>query len=168
MKRVDLRFRQVLSIFLAGVVIAACAPQASTPTLDVVGTVAAQLAADMLTQTAAAPTSTPLSPTETQPPASTDAPPEPPTEPPVPKPPAVIVFAGCWTGPGESYTLISNIDPGPRGRRVVTILGVGSVEGWIIIRNPYFNNPCWIRIENMQIESTTHLYDYPIMTPPSP
>jgi len=167
-KRTGSKARHFLAVLLVGVVVSACAPQATTPTLDVVGTVAAQLAADMLTQTAAAPTSTPLPPTETPTPAITDAPPELPTEPPVPKPPAVIVFAGCWTGPGDTYTLISNIDPGPRGRRVVTILGVGSVEGWIIIRNPYFNNPCWIRIENMQIESTTHLYDYPIMTPPSP
>ncbi len=149
---------------LAGAVIAACAPQAATPTLDVVGTVAAQLAADMLTQTAAAPTSTPLPPTATPTLAFTDTP-EPTVDPSQINPPRLIAQTGCWTGPGDTYTLISNIELNARGRKNVIILGVGSVEGWVVIRNPYFNNPCWVPLTAMEIDPNFNLSAYPVMTP---
>lgn len=145
--------------------VTSCAPQAATPTVDVIGTTAAHLAAQMLTQTAGAVTATPLLPSETPTPIFTDTPAAPPTDTPAPVPPAVITTAGCWTGPGDNYTLISNIEPGPRGRTVVTILGTGSEPGWIVIRNPYFNNPCWIKIENLVIGPQINLSDFPVMTP---
>ncbi len=157
--------------FLASVLtvlIASCAPQASpTPTMDTVGTLAMELAFVMQTQTAGASSPTPLPPTVTETPSFTDTPASPPTETPVPEPPSVITFAGCYKGPGENYTLISNIDPSIRrsGKQVVTILGVGSDPGWIVIRNPYFNNPCFIRIENMEIDPQTDLTAFPVMTP---
>lgn len=146
----------------------ACAPQAATPTVDIIGTAAAQMAAEMLTQTAGAVTvtSTPLPPTATETPSFTSTP-EVPTEKPKINPPVVIAFAGCWAGPGDTYTLISNIDPSIKksGKQVVTILGIGSEPGWYIIRNPYFNNPCWIRAENMEIDPNMDMAQFPVMTP---
>lgn len=139
----------------------------ATPTVDTVGTLAMSLAAIMQTQTAGAVTPTPIPPTATETPSFTETPAEPPTETPKPEPPYVVKFAGCYKGPGENYTLISNIDPSIRksGKQVVTILGVGSDPGWIVIRNPYFNNPCFIRIENMEIDPQTDLTALPVMTP---
>lgn len=154
-------------VFFIVVTTSACGPQApATPTVDVIGTTAAQLAASIMTQTAGAVTPTPFPPTETPTPSVTDTP-EPPTEKPTINPPSVVVFAGCWTGPGENYTLVSNIDPSIRkaGRQVVTILGVGSVPGWYIIRNPYFNNPCWIKAENIEIDPNMDMTQFPVMTP---
>ncbi|NOH03170.1 MAG: hypothetical protein HND47_15020 [Chloroflexi bacterium] len=167
--RLDI-FRNAVTALAAATVIASCAPQTpATPTVDIVGTAAAQMASVMLTQTAGAVTPTPPAPTETATPAITDTPAVP-TEKPALSPPSVVKFAGCWAGPGESYTLISNIDPSIRkaGRQVVTILGVGSEPGWYIIRNPYFNNPCWIRAENMEIDPLMDLSQFPVMTPPPP
>ena len=144
----------------------ACAPQATPTPVDVIGTTAAQLAMVMLTQTAGAVTATPIPPTVTLtlPPTET---PLPPTEEGERKPTVVITFVPCYTGPDESYTFISNIDPSIRksNRQVVEILGVGSVPGWVVIRNPYFNNPCWVRQENMEIGPHIILSDYPVMTP---
>ncbi|MFN8398623.1 MAG: hypothetical protein U0X74_01305 [Anaerolineales bacterium] len=159
--------KKLTLVFLLGLVIAACAPQApATPTIDVVGTVAAQMASEMLTQTAGAVTPTPIPPTETPTLAVTDTP-SAPTEKPEIKPPAVVVFTGCWTGPGENYTNISNIDPSIKksGRQNVVILGTSSEPGWIIIRNPYFNNPCWVKTESMDIDPNMDLSGYPLMTP---
>ena len=159
--------RIIVAVLVVTTFIAACTPQApATPTVDIVGTVAAQLASEMQTQTAGAVTPTPIPPTETPTLAVTDTPAVP-TEKPEIKPPAVVVFTGCWTGPGESYTNISNIDPSIRknGRQNVVILGTGTESGWIIIRNPYFNNPCWVRVESMEIDPNMDLSGYPQMTP---
>ncbi|MCC6299316.1 MAG: hypothetical protein IT314_08460 [Anaerolineales bacterium] len=163
-----MNIRHTLSILCALAIISACSPQEpAAPTVDVAGTLALELAYIMQTQTAGAVTSTPLPPTATETPMFTDTPSIPPTETPKPYAPAVIEFAGCYKGPGDNYTLISNIDPSIRksGRQVVTILGNGNEPGWIVIRNPYFNNPCWIRQESMDISPATDLSAYPIMTP---
>ncbi len=162
MKFVLLR-RITLTLF-AVILLTACAPQAATPTVDVVGTTAAQLAVVMLTQTAGAVTATPLPPTETPTPAVTDTPAVP-TEKPQITPPRLIAQTGCWTGPGDSYTLISNIELNQQGRKNVTILGMGSEPGWVVIRNPYFNNPCWVKLESMEIDPNMDMTQFPVMTP---
>ena len=156
--------RKVTITLLTVTLLAACAPQAATPTVDVVGTTAAQLAASMLTQTAGAVTATPLPPTETPTPAVTDTPAVP-TEKPQITPPRLIAQTGCWTGPGDSYTLISNIELNQQGRKNVVILGMGSEPGWVVIRNPYFNNPCWVNLESMEIDPNMDMTQFPIMTP---
>lgn len=159
--------RKSFLIVLLAILASSCTSQAATPTVDIIGTTAAQLANDMMTQTAGAVTPTPLPPTETPTPEFT-ATPEVPTEKPVIDSPNVTTFAGCYAGPGDNYTLVSNIDPSIRkaGRQVVTILGVGSVPGWYIIRNPYFNNPCWIKAENLNVDPDMDLTQFPVMTPP--
>jgi len=142
-----------------------CAPQApATPTVDIVGTTAVQLAIVMLTQTAGAVTPTPLPPTETPTPIFTETPALP-TEKPQIKPAALIENTGCWRGPGDTYTLISNIEVNANGRMNVIILGMGSEAGWIIIRNPYFNNPCWVRLSSMDIDPNMDMSQFPPMTP---
>lgn len=157
--------KKLTLVFLLGLVIAACAPQApATPTIDVVGTVAAQMASEMLTQTAGAVTPTPIPPTETPTLAVTDTP-SVPTEKPQVNPPRLIAQTGCWTGPGDTYTLISNIELNQQGRKNVIILGMGSEPGWVVIRNPYFNNPCWVKLESMEIDPNMDLSGYPLMTP---
>lgn len=153
-----------MTVLLVSIVLSACAPQSSAPTVDVVSTVAAQLAADMLTQTAGAATATPSLPTETPTPAFTDTPT--PTFPPSQiNPPRLIAQTGCWTGPGDSYTLISNIELNAKGRKNVIILGIGSVPGWVVIRNPYFNNPCWVPLTAMEIDPNMDMTQFPVMTP---
>lgn len=156
--------RKVTITLLIVTILAACAPQAATPTVDVVGTAAAQLAASMLTQTAGAVTATPLPPTETPTLAVTDTPAVP-TEKPQITPPRLIAQTGCWTGPGDSYTLISNIELNQQGRKNVVILGMGSEPGWVVIRNPYFNNPCWVKLESMEIDPNMDMTQFPVMTP---
>ena len=161
------RLYQVLTILLITTMTSCSPAEPATPTVDVIGTTAMQIANEIQTQTAGAVTPTPNPPTATETPSYTDTPPEPPTETPKPLPPVVSKFAGCYKGPGENYTLISNIDPSIRksGKQVVTILGVGVDPSWIVIRNPYFNNPCFIRIENMEIDPQTDLAQFPVMTP---
>jgi hypothetical protein len=152
-----------LTTILAGT---ACASQATPTSVDVIGTAAAQLAMVMLTQTAGAVTATPNPPTATLTLLPTETP-IPPTEEVKRQPSAVITLVPCYTGPDESFTFISNIDPGIRrsGKQVVEILGIGNEPGWVVIRNPYFNNPCWVREENMEIGPHIILSDYPVMTP---
>jgi hypothetical protein len=162
---VNVKSLRMIVISLATILVnAACAPQVTPTPVDVIGTTAAQLAMVMLTQTAGAVTATPIPPTVTLLPTETLTPP---TEEVKRQPPVVITFVPCHTGPDESYTFISNIDPSIRksGKQVVEILGTGNEPGWVVIRNPYFNNPCWVKEENMEIGSHIILSDYPVMTP---
>ncbi|MEW6084253.1 MAG: hypothetical protein AB1607_06635 [Chloroflexota bacterium] len=167
------RFSRIVNVtFFISLITISCATQSAdaTPTVDMVGTLSIELAWVMQTQTAGASTPTPLPPTETATASFTDTPASPPTETQQPRPPAVVVFAGCYTGPGENYTLISNIDPSIResGRQRVTILGIGSEPGWVVIRNPYFNNPCWIELKNLEIDPGYDLTQFPAMTSGAP
>jgi len=157
--------RKVTIFILLSALLAACAPKAPvTPTVDIVGTTAMELVVYMLTQTAGAVTPTPFPPTETTTPSITDTP-LPPTEKPQIRPAALIENTGCWTGSGEAYTLISNIETNAKGRKNVTILGMGTEPGWIVIRNPYFNNPCWVKISSMDIDPNMDMSQFPPMTP---
>src|SRR5687767_9853978 len=120
------------------VVLSACASEPTPPPVDVVGTMAAQFASEMLTQTVAAYSPTPPPPTATTIPSET--PTLAPTKDASIKIVTVINHTGCYRGPGDTYTLISYINvPKP-----VELLGVGSVAGWYVIKNPYFNSPCWV------------------------
>lgn len=161
--KLDVLRNAALALLIA-MIFTACAPQEATPTVDIIGTTAAQLASVMLTQTAGAVTSTPIPPTVTATPAFTDTP-VPTVEPSQINPPRLIAQTGCWTGPGDSYTLISNIELNQQGRKNVTILGIGTEPGWIVIRNPYFNNPCWVKLESMEIDPNMDMSQFPPMTP---
>jgi hypothetical protein len=160
---------KILHMTIIGVVTVlisvSCAPKATPAPVDILGT-AAQLAMVMQTQTAGASSPTPLPPTITPTPSFTETPlPEPtssePTSSEPPKRPRVTEFTGCWTGPGDTYTLISNIDL----KKYVEVIGIGNEPGWYVIRNPYFHNPCWIEIAHLKIDPNMDFSVFPVMTP---
>lgn len=152
---------------LALVLAAGCTPKTATPPpVDIAGTIAMQLASSMLTQTVAAYTPTPPPATPTLPPtitivAETATPEYVATK----RPEVLRDKASCWNrGPGPSHgynELSDNITITKR----VDLLGVGSVPGWYIIRDPYNNGICWIMAEDLQIFSDIDLSTYPVMTP---
>ena len=159
-----IRKRALLGTTLLVVIAAACSSPA-TPSVDAVATAVAQAAYDLLTQTAAAATPTPLPPTATPtaPPTETPSPTATSSEP--PRRPQTANFAACWLGgPGSPSALDSNINKG----KAVDLLGLGNVEGWYVIRNPYFHRPCWMLASDLKIFPGTDLSALPVMTPGIP
>ena len=74
-----------------------------------------------------------------------------PTLTPTPQNPLVTTTAYCWSGPTDKtlkYELISSIQAGTR----VQLLGRGSVDGWWIVKNPRYGDPCWIQQQDVQID----------------
>jgi hypothetical protein len=140
---------------------AACASQPTPPPVDDMATRVASLASGMLTQTAGAASPTPTVTLTPLPTATLEATA---TRPAQVKRPMTLAFAGCWFGPGPEYTLESNIDKG----KGVELLGIGSVPGWYVVRNPYFHRPCWIAAADLKIYDGTDLSKYPVMTPGVP
>jgi hypothetical protein len=134
----------------------------------VIGTISMELAYTMQTQTAAAASPTPLPVTNTPFPTPTETqPPEPTWD---PNNHTVIVAtneaagiskAACWFGPGSSYNLESYIT----NHKEVELLGVGSVPGWYIVKNPYFHQPCWISAAEVKIPEGMGLATYPVISP---
>lgn len=83
-----------------------------------------------------------------------------------PNKPTEPATRGCEFGrllvwPGPAYNMESSITQGES----VELLGVGSVPGWYIIRNPYFFQPCWIQAINLRIDASTDISLYPVITP---
>ena len=158
----------LLRLFVIGLAVilfgAACGSRASTLQADTMATAVAQAASVLLTQTAAASSPTSPPPTVTLTPSPTETEAATPTESGPPRKPQTVNFAGCYFGPGPSYTLESNISKG----KGVELLGVGSVPGWYIIRNPYFHRPCWISEADLKIFPGTDITTYPVMTPGEP
>jgi hypothetical protein len=154
------RFLVLSAIGLIAVMVStACSPQTAGTPVDTEATAVAQALALLLTQTAGAASQTPLPATATVPPSPTATAPATPT--PAHGYPITLNFAGCWFGPGPTYTLESNIS---KGRRV-EVLGLGSVPGWYIIRNPYFHKPCWMQAANLQFDPGANSSIFPVMTP---
>lgn len=150
-------------LFITALVLlfSACAPKPSTPTADTVGTAVAETASVILAQTAAAASPTPPPPTATPVPSPT---PELPTATATPSGPPIATAnkkAACWFGPGSSYNLESNISKSKK----LELLGVGSVQGWYIVKNPYFYQPCWISANDVDIDPSIDLSALPTMTP---
>jgi hypothetical protein len=157
----------VLIGFLVLATIVGCTPKTATPPpVNIAGTIAVQLASSMLTQTVAAysPTPPPATPTLT------------PTEVAITATPAYVATnrpevqtmprAACWKGgpPSLGYKLDSNIS----FPKKVDLVGVGSISGWYIIKNPYFNAPCWMSATDLKVYGDTDLSKFPVMTPGIP
>lgn len=151
--------RSLCLMVLMMTLLSACAPKAApVPTVDAVGTISAELAAMMMTQTAAAYSPTP--PPFTATPAFTETP----TLAPTPVGTAIPRVRGpapCYTGPGASYPLSSNISD----YKLVQIVGVGSVPGWYVIINPYFYSQCWIAAEYLVLDKNFDVSVYPTIKP---
>jgi hypothetical protein len=144
-------------LFLIALCIMACTPSTATPTVNAMGTMVSQ----RVEQTIEAYSPTPPPPTITQTLAFTETPAAEPTRGKPPRRPWTTEFTSCWTGPGSSYTLISNINP----KEYVEIIGMGSVEGWLVIRNPYFHNPCWVLKKHVNVDPNLDMSVFPSMTP---
>lgn len=162
-----LRFVQE-GLFIA-LIVGACVPEVTPPPVDVAGTIAVQLASVMLTQTAAAYSPTP--PPSPSPLPASDTPI--PTETAVPEPtkdPSLNIVTvidlpnpqpACRLGPNDSYELTSYINT-PKD---VILLGIGSVPGWYVIKNPYFGSPCWIPADIIEIDPAMDLSLFPVISP---
>jgi uncharacterized protein YgiM (DUF1202 family) len=153
----NLRFLQLVIIGLVMILLsAACASNSNPLPADQQATNIAMGVALAWTRTAEAPTVTPsATPTHTPFPSTAT-----PTKGPI-KPPTVVNFASCWWGPGNAYHLESNIEAGEQ----VQLVGVGSIPGWYIIINPYFQQKCWIQAANLSIDPNMDLSQYALMTP---
>ena len=123
-------------------------------------------------QTETAQTETQPAPTESSTPVpATDTPNVPPLTP-TPQNPLVTTTAYCWSGPTDKtlkYELISSIQAGTR----IQLLGRGIVDGWWVVRNPRYNDPCWIQQEYVQIDlgydlSTLKTFAVPATPTPTP
>jgi hypothetical protein len=62
--------------------------------------------------------------------------------------PVVKTATLCWTGPGNAYPVVSGVKEGT----AVELLGVGSKEGWFVIKNPTYNDRCWIQAKDLQLD----------------
>ncbi len=155
--------KPVITILLLLFVAVACVPQTPTaPPVDSMGTIVAQLASGMQTQTAAAytptPTPRPVKATKTRGPTKVKLTAT--KKAPIAKP-ITNKFTSCWYGPGSSYELDSNIEAGQK----VQLEGRGSVDGWLVILNPYFHKLCWISAADLDVDPLIDLNIYPVMTP---
>jgi hypothetical protein len=154
---------------LTTILLNACAPQApATPTVDIAGTMAVQLASMMLTQTVAAYSPTPLpSPTFTATPVFTETP----TLPPAPVEtimPKVIEASGaveafCFLGPNPDVN--KNLSSTISSYKDVELVGVGSVPGWYVIINPYNRGKCWIEAKHLVLDPSFDVSAFPTITP---
>jgi hypothetical protein len=154
------RLFQLSVIVLTAVLFAAaCTAEATPPPVDTIGTLAAQLAYGMQTQTAAARSPTP--PPATSTPLATETPTPEPTEERSGNVITVVTYTGCYHGPGPNYELQSMINvPKP-----VELLGIGSVEGWYVISGPYYYTACWVSATDVEVPEDVDLSKFPVMTP---
>jgi len=101
-------------------------------------------------------------------PAATVAPPLPLISTPVPlvtqtpPTPVVQVTSLCWTGPGTAYPVVSGIKAGT----TVTVLGVGSQAGWLVIENPTYRDRCWIEAKNLALDPFFNTPGLQVFNPP--
>lgn len=149
-------------ILLMGIVIivSACSPQANaTPTVDLIGTMAIEMASMMQTQTALAVPPTPMPVTDTPIPTATNT--LEPTKDPTINIVTITSNFECRTGPGETYALTSNI----LATEKVYLIGIGSVEGWYVIENPYFGSPCWAPADVVELDPAMDITVFPTITP---
>jgi hypothetical protein len=151
--------RTIHLILISLLALCACSREPTPPPVDLAGTLAMQLASEMLTQTVAAYSPTPPPATATAVP--TETPTVEPTKDASIKTVTVVVHTGCYIGPGESYTLTSYINVPKK----VELLGIGSVPGWYVIKNPYFNSPCWVAAEAVELDPNMDLSVFPTITP---
>jgi hypothetical protein len=159
----NIKLVRLMLAITASLLLMACLPVQRNvePTVDVVGTTAAQLASMMLTQTAAAVTPTPLPPTVTPAPLFTETPSLPPT-PTVTSIPKISGATACYAGPGSQYPLVSNISD----QEEVYVIGVGNVPGWYVIENPYYGSQCWVSAQFMYFESDFDISTLPTIVAP--
>lgn len=150
----------VLMGLVAGLALAGCGPK-PTPSSDIMASAVAEVAFGLLTETAAAASSTPTATPKVTP---TEAATETPTD--EPRMPMTVTFASCGLGGPESSGYAHEVNT--KQGRAVDVLGRGSIDGYVVIRDWKFQRPCWIRIADLKIFPGIDWSKYPVMTPGVP
>ena len=52
-------------------------------------------------------------------------------------------IALCWVGPGPYYEVVNSIPAGTE----VELIGIGDVEGFLVVQEPKYQRPCWLQTE---------------------
>lgn len=81
---------------------------------------------------------------------------------PTPQKPLVLKTTLCWVGPGTQFEVVSSLKQGEN----VEVIGRGSVEGWLIVRNPTYHDPCWAKASDLQVDASFDLNALQIYYPP--
>lgn len=158
------RFLLPVMGLLGGLALNGCLPKA-TPSPDTMATAVAEAAFRLLTQTAAASSPTPRPPTPTMTPSYTDTPTAEPTSTVQFRYPMTVNFASCGLGgPEPQFAHETSVKKG----KGVELLGIGSIDGYLVIRDPYFHRPCWMKVTDLKIFDGTDMSQYPVMTPGVP
>ena len=103
----------------------------------------------------------------TEPPVATPSTTLAPTETTTPTPlsPVVVNDTLCYRGPGKVYGVVSSM----KADTNAVLIGKGALEGWWVLLNPTYNQPCWIAATDLKLDpayDTTALQVYDI--PPLP
>ena len=80
-----------------------------------------------------------------------------------PQSPTVINSTLCWLGPGDKYEVVSSLNKS----QPVEVIGRGSIEGWFIIRNPRYNDPCWVQARDLQLDASFDVNALQLYNPPA-
>jgi len=86
-----------------------------------------------------------------------------PAAPATPQDPLVLRATLCWTGPGPVYPVVSALKTNER----VKLLGRGSINGWYVVDNPIYHDPCWVQANELQLDPGIDLLSLRVFTPPS-
>ena len=81
---------------------------------------------------------------------------------PTPQKPLVLKTTLCWVGPGTQFEVVSSL----KQNESVEIIGRGSIEGWLIVRNPIYHDPCWAQASDLQIDASFDVNALQVYYPP--
>ncbi len=74
----------------------------------------------------------------------------------------------CWRGPGPAYETVSAVFKGTQ----VQLLGRTVLPAWYIIRDPLFQDPCWIQASDLQVDqsllASLPVYPVPVLIAATP
>ena len=76
----------------------------------------------------------------------------------------MLVDGLCYTGPGDPYEVVSSLHPS----QPLTVLGRGSVPGWLVVDDPIYHNPCWVAETALIIPPGTTFAGLKTYYPPAP
>ena len=66
---------------------------------------------------------------------------------PTQQPAMILSLVLCWNGPGPGYEVISSLQP----NTPVEVLGLGLGGDFIVITNPSYNRPCWVKETDIEL-----------------
>ena len=82
--------------------------------------------------------------------------------------PYVLEATLCWFGPGPAYETVSSLQPGTQ----VEIIGTGEGGGYIVVNNPRYNIPCWVKEDDIDPDgfdlSTATVHARPLLPTDTP